>query len=356
MKNLLDELKLSGARSHLIFMPLSRVLVEEPVSIGRFRLFPAGYVDLADFRPMPNHTFANVTAEGATAIGGQALRECAISATGFSLDTLESSPILVFVAQLDWDALFEATHDDDIDLLRTLASMAERALDFVRFQECRLDLPDTLPGAAGSWCDSGAYLGAMIYNPDDCESYLIAGAAVESTAVVKGIGLDVSTLDFPEPLPAADDGEVAAVAVHGLSLLSEAMRAQSQTTKFVGVMTLLEFLANPYEYEQWQKLKGDIACHSAKSREEYLALCERFRQLTGYKNELGAETGYRTLIVHRGKFLNEILPSQVARQALFLELQKYCTSVVKDMLKNKDMSWVDFCAHRTALKCSIGIT
>lgn len=356
MKNLLDELKLRGEKSHLIFMPVSRMLVEKPVTIGRFRLFPAGHIDFLDFRPMANRTLADETAQSeVTEISEQALREIAISCTGFSLDVLESSPIVAFVAELDWDALFEATHDEDIDLLKALASIAERALDFVRFHECRLDLPDTLPGAVGSWQDSGEYLGAMIYNPDDCESYLIAGAAVESTAVVKGIGLDMSKVGFPEPLPLADDGEVAAVVVHGLSLLSEAMLAQSQTTKFVRAMTLLEFLASPYEYRQWQSLKGDIACHCTTSKQEYLALLERFKQLTSFESQQQGQTGYRTLIVHQGKFLNQLLPSQTSRKLLFRELQKYCTYVLSDMLKNKEMLWADFVAHRVVLKRSMGV-
>lgn len=356
MKNLLDELKLRGENSHLIFMPMSRILIEEPVSIGRFRLSPAGDIDLLDFRPMANRNLADeISQSEATGISGQALREIATSATGFSLDVLESSPILAFVAELDWDALFEATHDDDIDLLKALASIAERAMDFLRFHQCRLDLPDTLPGAVGSWQDSGAYLGAMIYNPNDCESYLIAGAAVESMAVVKGIGLDVSGIHFPQSIPIADDGEVAAVAVHGLSLLSEAMLAQSQTTKFVRVMTLFEFLANPFEYESWQKLKGDIACHCTQSKQNYLAVSERFRQLTGFRNQLGIETGYRTLIVHYGKFLNELLPRQANRNELFCELQKYCSFVLNDMLENKEMLWSEFVDYRAQLKHSMGV-
>ena len=72
----------------------------------------------------------------------------------------------------------------------------------------------------------------MIYTLPDHESYLIAGEAIDCSVVAKGLGLDLN-VDFPDKLPAATDGEVAGVAIHGLSLFSDVMTANSDTIKFV---------------------------------------------------------------------------------------------------------------------------
>ena len=42
-------------------------------------------------------------------------------------------------------------------------------------------------------------------------------------------------------------------------------------------MTLLEFLATPFAYEKWQKAKGNIICHVARSKAKYHELAERFK-------------------------------------------------------------------------------
>ncbi len=84
----------------------------------------------------------------------------------------------------------------------------------------------------------------MLYSPEDHESYLIAGAAVECSIVTRGLGLEIDA--FPSTrLPIPDEGDVAAVASHALFLYSDAMSAPNETTKFIRIMTLLEFLANP---------------------------------------------------------------------------------------------------------------
>ncbi len=187
---------------------------------------------------------------------------------------------------------------------------------------------------------------------NDHESYLIAGSAIIST-ITKGIGLEISTpplTNYPEERL----GEIAMIARHGLSLLSDAMMANSDTTKFYRMMTLLEFLAKPNEYRKWKEAKGDIACHIAKNKQNYHELLNRFMELTSNKKD-NIQTGFRTLIVHHGKFIEDILPDQNERKKLFRELQGYIGKVLFDMLDNLSMSWEDFISFRREKKSQLGV-
>jgi hypothetical protein len=261
---------------------------------------------------------------------------------------------VVFTSHIDWNAFLVQDHKADIQLLRRLSGTAERAFDLVRLRFCRFDLSETLPGNVGSWVGSGAFLGAMIYTLPDHESYLIAGEAIDCSIVAKGLGLDLS-IDLPDKLPSENDGEVASVAIHGLSLFSDVMTANSDTIKFVRAMTLLEFLANPDEFKNWKSLKGDIICHSASNKTDYHQLANRFRELTSIEDAAGNQTGIRTLVVHHGRFLEDIVQNVNDRRSLFRELQGYVSSVLDDMLANATMSWAEFREFRTRKKQSLGV-
>lgn len=339
----------------LIVMPLTRLLFYEPFSIGNYRFYPAGSVDIKCLRPVPNQTLANQpNYDGVIKLEGQALREVSTSLTGFSINVLETNPLVSFTTELNWDEFLGADHEYDIDLLKILSLTAERALDLIRFDYCRFDLPDTLPGVVGSWDNSGQFLGALLYTKLDHESYLIAGAAISVAVVVKGLGLEIDHSPKAS-LFDSSDGEVAGIALHGLSLFSDVMTASNETTKFARIMTLLEFLASPDEYKKWQDLKGEIICHSAKDKTDYHRLTERFRELTSIKDIDGKQKGYRTLIVHYGKFIEEIIPSSSERNKLFRELQFYCMDVLDSMFKNHTMSWQEFSEHRGILKKKLGV-
>lgn len=337
-------------------MPLTRLLFHESFEIDGFYFFPQGSTDLMSLRPIPNKTLESAGGRSdVIAIEGQPLREVSTSLTGFDLEMLSNSPLVAFNVEIDWDEFLEANHEYDISLLKLLSSKAERALDIIRLFYCRLDLPNTLPGQIGSWEGSGEHLGALLYSPEDHESYLIAGAAVESSVIVRGLGLELDTkplLALPSPI----DGDVSGVVLHGLSLYSEALNSSNETIKFMRVMTLFEFLASPDEYQNWKKLKGDIACHCARDKASYLGLCERFRALTSIEDASGKQIGFRTLIVHNGKLLPELLPSIKERTSLFRELQGYAFAVLTDMLSNAAASWEEYIEHRLQLKRGLGVT
>ena len=340
------------AGRQLVLMPISRLVLENPIRVGDFILYPPASLDLSTLRPIPNRILESF--DGATECVEMDQREACSAATGFDAETLTQNTCIAFPADLDWKAFLAADHRGDIDLLERLAQIAEPVMDIIRFDFCRFDLPDTLPGRVGSWNGSGPYRGALLYNQADHESYLIACPA-STVAVVRGIGLE---LDFGPSRcpPSALDGEVGAIARHGLSLLTEVLESGSDTNKFMRAMILLEFLASPNDFLVWKKAKKQIACHMAGSRQEYDRLLKRFEQLTHVSDVDGVERGYRTLIVHHGQYLEEILPAKKQRADLFRELQRYAWQVLEHMLQQTSLGWSEFLDFRRDLKRRIGVT
>ena len=120
-------------------------------------------------------------------------------------------------------------------------------------------------------------------------------------------------------------------------------------------MILLEFLANPDEFKNWKSLKGNIICHCASSKTHYLKLAHRFKELTSLKDANDNQIEIRTLVVHHGRFLDDIVPDSDDRRSLFRELQIYASSVLGDMLANATMSWAEFEELRNIKKNSLGV-
>lgn len=353
LDDLLTQLVQDPENTKLVFMPISRIQVESVCEIGGFRVYPPGVIDLENFRPIPNKEL-RTTENEFELYQGQELREIQTSLTGFDRNILDKMPLVVFTAEVNWEVFLDQNHAADTQLLKQLSAIAERAFDLIRFHLCRFDLPDTLPGKVGSWDGSGAYQGAMIYTLPDHESYLIAGEAIDCSIVAKGIGLDLD-IDISENIPTPTDGEVANVAIHALSLYSDVMTANSDTIKFSRAMTLLEFLASPDEYKNWKSLKGDIVCHCASDITAYHRLSQRFKELTSFEDPTGKQIGLRTLVVHHGRFIDDIIPNLNDRRSLFRELQTYAGSVLNDMLENKTMTWDRFQSFRNQKKQALGV-
>ena len=354
MKKLIETLSKDPARLRLVLMPVTRLLIESPATIGKYRVIPPGHVSLADFRPVPNTTLNSGAGDEIISHSGQALREAKTSITGFGLDVLSQEPLIGFVKKIDWNEFLSSDHEYDRRLLHECARDAERALDLMRFDLCRLDVPATLPGRVGSWSAMPGFIGAMIYTLEDHESYLIAGESNSPTSATKGIGLDMHGYEVNR-VPSASEGEVSALAIHALSLFSEVLEAGNDTVKFVRAMTLLEFLATPDGYRTWKKLKGDIVCHIANDKSDYHRLCRRFEELTSLETPSGEQVGLRTLIVHHGRYLDEVIHRENERRLLFRELHEYCWRVLSALLDRRSMSWAEFCEHRLSLKKKLGV-
>lgn len=309
MLDVLDDFpELPGAAQQLVLMPVSRLLIEVSQRIGNYALYPQGEVDFARLRPVPNRDLQCDLREGETEVSGlQRHRETLTALTGFNIEAMSSCSIMAFLIELDWEEFLDANHRGDIKLLSRLNQMAEPLLDIIRYQFCRFDLPQSLPGRVGSWEGASPYWGALLYTPIDRESYLIAGPSTCPTAVIQGLELEVNS---PIDLEPPNGGEVASIASHALTLFRDVLEAASETHRFTRAMTLIEFLARPNSFIKMQKAKGKIACHAARNKEDYHVICGRFEELTG-------DEGLRTRIVHHGKFFEDILADENERRAIF---------------------------------------
>lgn len=351
--------------SHLVVMPLSRVLIEDEFRIGKYRFYPTGEVDVTLLRPVPNRFLAAINSVEVNnddmlimGLGNEMLRESATAVTGASPEVYMTNPLLSFtVDDLDWDEFLEAnSHDYDKRILRSFTREAEKVMDLIKYFFCRADLVDTLPATAGVWEGSNGFSSSLIFNIDEYESYIIAGSIVTHT-IVKGIGLELDLNRIREECEVvlSTVGEVGSVVKTALAMHTAFLETNNTTTQFVKAMTLLEFLAYPDDYKRFEDVRKEITPHIAKDYNDYLRLKERFNELTGKKDEHGKHIGYRTRIVHIGDSIEDILGDEMKVNKLMLEIQIYIGAVVKDMINNHQYTWSEFVEYRNRKKISLGI-
>lgn len=343
-----DSLK---AGRQLVLMPVSRLIFDHPIRIEDFVLYPPASLDLSLLCPVPNQKLGLIDDTAEYTILDS--REVLSSLTGFNVEILAENSCIAFSIDMEWKDFLVADHRTDIKLIKRLGQIAEPVMDLIRFDYCRLDLPDTLPGYMGSWNNSGPYQGALLYNPADHESYLIAGESSVST-IVRGLGLEICSSPSHR-LSSAHDGEVGAIARHGLSLFTDTLYSASDTQKFIRAMTLLDYLAAPNDFLVWKKAKKEIACHLAGNPKGYQRLLKRFEELSSKHDSEGNQIGYRTLIVHQGKYLEDIIVIDRQMRDLFKELQSYIWPVLEHMLERSSMRWSEFLDFRKELKRQIGV-
>jgi hypothetical protein len=330
-------------------MPIPRFEIDSAFNIDEFSFFPRGEFDIAKLNPVPPIHWVQLLQKGEEIPAGTQLRWSPLSLTGFGSEVLNTHTLVVFDHQLSWNEFCSFRHSDDVNLLRLLSGHAEKAMDIVRFHNCTFDLPDALPGQVGTWFNSGDYMGALLYNYQLGVGFLLSGSGVECSAIVKGVGLKIEEYPYWS-LPLSSGGEVGRLCSHALNLFSDVMNSSNETTKYIRAMSLLEFLASPDKYAPWKKLKGNIICHTAKSITDYQILSERFKRLTSCIDDTGKQIGLRTLIVHHGKLLPEIMTRKADRDELFLELQEYAAKALIAMYLFSSKSWNEFQSYRDKLK------
>lgn len=345
--------------AYLVILPVSRLVLESPFRVGEYRFFPAGSLDLNKLELEPpldlNGLWGN-NRPGVLWLEGEDLRKAAASLTEATIEIFESNAAIVFVPKTDLN--LGTTYDDDLRLLVHLSQTAERAMDRIRFDFCRFDLPDTLPGTAGTWSGSNAFCCAIVYDRSNRTARLLAGESLMHSTVSKGTGLELWSSQCASaddsPLPTPSDGEVGGIACHALRLFSDVMNSNTNTSKFLRAMTLLEFLASPFSFQKFQDGKRNVIAHLTQSCTMFDLLLDRFRQYSDKKDTVtGQQTGYRTLMIHHGRFLEDILSNPSEQTALFRELQQYTAKVIYDLMERRTDRWIDVVQYRKQRKDAI---
>lgn len=278
-------------------------------------------------------------------LSGDSLRRYSSSLSGISKEVLSQATLAILPVSVDWNRFECYTHQQDVVLLTSLSATAFKALDIARFQFCRLDLPDTLPGIPGFWEGSNGFFGGAVLGPTGAGRVL--GAKKTGAVIVEGLGLEldagqISGIGRGGCANIIDSekhgGEIGSAARRGMHMLSRAMYANSDTLKFLSIMALFEYLGTGTTYKKFEEVRKKLQPHIANNAEDYKRLSERFQELSS-KGSGNGNSGYRHRIVHEGTLLEEILPSDVDRKSLFSELDRYAGKVIYDMCKNCSSTW-----------------
>ncbi|MEK6638885.1 MAG: hypothetical protein AABY88_12470 [Pseudomonadota bacterium] len=327
-----DLLQILAPGERLCLLPISRILVEEPAWISEeVAIFPPDAIGAETLRPVawPESDYQRTLGKqnGVVGLDGDDLHWSKSGATRIDLPDFFGSSLVAFPVVIDWDAFLEpSSHEAHLEMLGRAIDKAERVMDLIRFEHCNLWTPAKLPGRAGLLGDT-SFCAGMFYAPEDHESYIIAGQILTHQVII-GVGLDMTGSIM---VRSTGDGEVGAVARQALRMYSEALEASTETSRFVQMMALIEFLAAPEDYMRMKLVKRMIARQVARDRADYDAILQDFLCLTSESGAAqGANRGLRHNIVHVGKRLED-LADRGEREAIFRRLSRYAGATIQQL-------------------------
>lgn len=321
---------------HLAIIPLSRLITDRSIFLPYgIMIYPQGRLSLVNLR-----------------IDNKQLTKAAssqIRASGVRLEKLEKHPLLVIPVKFSWDSLKRGNHSAHLEMIARISEIIDGlCFDVINYQNCKLEhlSCETKPAYPGQLMSNSLMSAALLVKSDAMDSVLLAGAAF-THAITKGLGLDLRQPEwdcFPQY------GEVGKIAAHGLSLYSQMLQTQSATSKFVQALSLIEFLACPDGYMKFQDIKKVVSKYVTNCPREHERLMERFRELTGKKDETTKqELGLRTNIVHMGVRLEQLIKSRSEREDLFRELDGYIRAMIDHMIDHAHMSSSEYEKFRNSM-------
>ena len=301
----------------LVVMPWARLKIAKsvffPNGVGLYR---AGLCELG-------------LAEGQISVD-----ECT-AASSVSLELYRNEPIVTLPCRLDCTRLGALPHSVGLEVIRNISAwLSLKVQSYLCFRFGNLENLSSIPCRPGQV--SGGSTTALLFNSGAQTQPRLLGGSVFPSVVTQGLGLAVRQPEWDE-MPT--NGEVGRIVHHALRLYMNTMETPCQTSKFVQVMSLFEYLAFPHEYKNLSKVRPIIAKYCARSAEHESELTDRFK--TAFFGK-----GYRYLIVHLGKRLEEILPSPRDRRLLFRELDSYIRPIVDHMTLHSEMTWTEYVGLR----------
>ena len=324
---------------HLIVLPISRIATNKSIFLPYgIMIYPENRVDISKYNPSFFQKDEIYPHPNELTINQLSILQTHLS--GVSIDDLNNYPCIVMPIKFDWDILLELTHEKQLEMIYQVSEKINTlSLNFLRYKFCTLKYSSTeqLPSNASQTLINNMSASLLIKN-DITDSKFIAGD-VFSHQITKGLGLGIRQLewiDFP-----CLKGDMGKLVNHALSLYVKILETQSATSKFVQILSLLEFLVFPDEYKRFKDVKKKIARYITTNTNsiEYKNILDRFEELTGKRdNETKEILGYRTKIVHMGSTIEDILPTYQDRNSLFIELDIYIRNIIDDMINKSLMS------------------
>jgi hypothetical protein len=354
---ILHEIKnLCHPGEQLCLLPISRINIESPQWINekRFAVFPPYSIDPQSIRVMewPERTFDMImrnSRDGYVSVEGSDLAWLQSGSTKITLDEFFRQSLIACTTQVSWeDFLSPRDHQVHIGAIRSAMTKCEEILDIIRFERCNLWLPEKLPGRAGLLDDS-PFCAGLFYAPEDHEAYIVAGQ-IATHRIIVGVGLDLEGVTANS----IGNGQLGKLARHALRLYTSALEADSETSRFVQIMSIIEFLADPDSYTKMADAKKAIARQIAKSRNEYESILSDFFYLSAEKGNPQYNKGLRHNIVHLGKQLED-LTTKEERMSVFRRLSRYVGVPIQQMIQNSECGWSKILEIREKSKTVIGV-
>lgn len=313
MYNIENEYDIDPINKFLFITPVSRLSIRKKITLGDFSIYPKNSLNL-DALFEYDFTFDKEQ---------EILR-----------NELKSYVLFVFLidgANLkERGSLLSKGYDEEI--LDQAASVIKPLIDIFRYYYCEYNYPYSLPNKPGQ-IENGK-----------CISFIKGNILTSKISIsdryngkqILGNGLNIDSSEKIETcsLLKNDIGEVGNIVRHALYLNTSILEQDNLTAKFMQIMTLFEYLAFPYNYMPFQKVKTKICSHIANDNNEYLKLLDDFHKYTAKPG-----FGYRTEIVHNGKTIEDIIPNKQELINLFSELQFYVQSVIEDLLQHYNKDW-----------------
>lgn len=335
---------------HLVILPISRVATHKSIFLpDGIMIYPESRLDLKTWR-LDNPSVSELKEIAPQELSVFELSSLQSQLSGISIDDLNEFPLIVMPIKFQWDTFFDYTHEKHLELISILSEMiASKCLNFIKYMNCEISHTpsDTLPSLPSQTSINN--MSATLFVNANTNGALLLSGAVFHNQITKGLGL---VLSQPEWNDFPSKGEVSILVEHALSLYAQIIQTESATSRFVQVLSLLEFLAYPTEYKGFKEVKKIIARYIIQDTHspEYQQLLKRFEELTGKKDETtGEHIGLRTRIIHIGAHLEDLLPTIKERRELFKELANYVRCVIDHMIQYAHLSIEDYAIEKEKL-------
>ncbi|WP_315166741.1 hypothetical protein [Metaclostridioides mangenotii] len=237
---------------------------------------------------------------------------------------------------------FNSNNEEDLNILREMIAKGENILDVIRYVFCNINYSSNIPTRVG-YLKNGISGILLINKSINMPKFITDKYINNSESIGEGLFVDISKqreyLDKFFTLEKDDCGEIGNVIKYALKQYSNIVLAENRTTKFMLSMSLIEYLANPYEYMSMKKVKAKIIPFIAKTKEELEELTEKFKYLTSKTDENNKQIGLRTCIVHNGTDIESLIKEEHEVYNTLRELQRYIYEVIKYLYDIYNQSW-----------------
>lgn len=320
MKNysLMQDFKKNN-EDYIALIPVKKLFVTEAYKVGKCIIYPAKYIN-------KNEIFKNT------------FHECFLN---YENDFFSGS---IIACPVDFHSNYPLNSNtkDDIDLLKKMIVRGENILDTIRYIFCNINYASNIPTRSG-YINNGISGILLLNKKTNIVKFITDKYINNSESIGEGLNIDISKqkeyLDKFFILENDKCGEVGNIIKYALKQYSNIVLAENKTTKFMLSMSLIEYLANPYEYMNMKKVKPKIIPFIAETKEELEEISNKFIDLTSKKDEKDNQIGLRTCIVHNGASIESLIKEEYEVYNILRELQRYICNVIEHLYDIYDKNW-----------------